>query len=477
MMDKAILVKQLSLGESSFVEEQNLFNSDKICQSICSFLNSQGGFILCGMEDYNSSEEVENRKIEIEGRVAAEFSPRATVFVNKKDIENKTILVIEVPEGKDKPYAFINHVYIRDSKNSSPIEADIETIKDLIFTSQTTPLRWERRFSDEIEPEMFSHDEIKALYSIPLLQHKDTLMEKLEELSLMRQGRLTNAADILLTENPAMRHPQIRVRAACFLKKTDTSYRDYKVFEGPALQILNEVLHFIQRNTFSQADFSDNQPQRTMHTQYPIKAVREGLVNAFAHRDYESYSGGIRIEIEQDKLSIWNAGKLPKGITVETLQSGHVSVLRNPDIANYFYLREYMEMLGRGSLLIQEECQKNGNPKPQWKNDSTGVTLILFALRPEIGPKNGPENEPEKGPELNASEKEVIRLLDISNYSKAELVKQMGLKSVSGGLKRAIKHLWELGLIQWTIPGTPRSRYQKYALTDNGKQYAKGLKQ
>ena len=427
------------------------------------------------MEDYNSSEEVENRKIEIEGRVAAEFSPRATVFVNKKDIENKTILVIEVPEGKDKPYAFINHVYIRDSKNSCPIEADIETIKDLIFTSQTTPLRWERRFSDEIEPEMFSQDEINALYSIPLLQHKDTLMGKLEELSLMRQGRLTNAADILLTKNPAIRHPQIRVRAACFLRKTDASYRDYKVFEGPALQILSEVLYFIQRNTFSQVKFSENQPQRTMHTQYPVNAVREGLVNAFAHRDYESYSGGIRIDIEQDKLSIWNSGKLPQGITLKTLQSGHVSVLRNPDIANYFHVRQYMEMLGRGSLLIQEECKQYGTREPLWEEVGGGVKLTIFASPSEVMPKSKLKDE--STPELNTTEKEIILLLEVSARSKVELSEQMKLKGVSGSLRYVIKHLYNRGLIVWTIPDQPYNRHQKYTLTDKGKQYAKGLKQ
>ena len=476
-MDKAEIVKLLSLGKASSVDEQPHFDSDKICQSICSFLNSHGGFVLCGTRDFKNSFEINNWKSLIEGRLSTEFFPRATVFVNTKDVDNKTILVIEVPEGKDKPYAFVNQVYIRNSNNSHPVEADIETIKGMIFASQAMPLRWERQFSDEIGPEMFSKDELKDFCSIAPFQDDASLIRHLVKMSLMRQGRLTNAADILLTDDPAIRHPQIRVRAACYLEKTDNSYQDYKVFEGPALQMLNQVLSFIARNTYTQAEFIDSQAQRTMHSQYPMTAIREGLVNAFAHRDYSSYSGGIRVEIGQNKLSIWNSGKFPQGITLTSLHAGHVSVLRNPDIANYFHVRQYMEMLGRGSLLIQQECKKWGSKEPQWKEDETGVTLTFFALRPEISPNLGPNLGPEIGPKLNTTEKEIIHLLESSNRSKAELSEQMGLKSVSGGLKRAIKHLWELGLIQWTIPGTPRSRYQKYALTDNGKQYAKGLKQ
>ena len=36
---------------------------------------------------------------------------------------------------------------------------------------------------------------------------------------------------------------------------------------------------------------------------------------------------------------IWNSGSLPEGITPETLINGHLSMLRNPDIAHVLYLR------------------------------------------------------------------------------------------------------------------------------------------
>lgn len=108
-------------------------------------------------------------------------------------------------------------------------------------------------------------------------------------------------------------------------------------------------------------------------------AIREGIVNAFAHRDYSSFSGGIKVEISPVRLQIWNSGSLPDGVDADKLQQGHISVLRNPDIAHALYLQGYMEKLGRGSVLIRQACEDNGLAPPVWYSEgSSGVTLTFF---------------------------------------------------------------------------------------------------
>ena len=543
-MKKQELRERFSLGTEGSLEYKKRYSKEAFGKVICSFLNTNGGYLVL-LPDSETAEihSLTFLRKEIEEWIQKDIIPRTPVFVNFDKTDSPSALIIEVPEGLNKPYSFQNVFYMRQGSMIHP--ADVYEIRSMLLNQQTTPTRWERVFSDEITADDFSPDELTALRKVIPFDDEKSFMEKMESLSLMRQERLTNAADILLTKNPAIRHPQTRVRAVCYSDKTDDNYRDYKIKEGPALFVLEEVLDFIRKNIPNRVEFSNHTLQRQDTPLYPMDAVREGLVNAFAHRDYASYSGGIRVEIGKDQMSIWNSGSLPKEVSMDSLKKGHVSVLRNPDIANYFRIRGYMETLGRGSLLIINSCKKAGLPPPKWESDASGVTLTFSAgrysletkiltdlsvgeivkrvseLMPkmptvpsageiakrvfELGAKmptglsageiaklvfeqiqkerhknelnNWPENGPENGPDLNTSEKEIIRLLDVSNCSKAELVKQMGLKSVSGGLKRAIKHLWEMGLIQWTIPGNPRSRYQKYALTDNGKQYAKGLKQ
>ena len=489
-MEKEKLLELLSLGESNNIELKNEFDSYDICESVCSFLNTKGGFVVCGLTNSTTKERIERWKQEIEERIASSIHPHTPVFVSISSIANKQVLIIEVPEGRDKPYEFAEKVYIR--QRNRPYPADIGTIKEMIFASQVAPTRWERMFSDEITIEDLSSDELKRLFDKMPYGNDLTLQRHLEKLSLSRQGRLTNAADILLTDDPAVRHPQTRVRAVCYTQKTASKYQDIKKFEGPVIQLIEDLLNFIERNTASQAVFSENSAQRQMIPQYPKNAIREGLVNAFAHRDYTSYGGGIRVEISPEKLTIWNSGSLPEGVSLKSLKKGQISVLRNPDIANYLHLHGYMEMLGRGSVLIQEECKNAQLPVPEWQADEAGVTLTFFAAdtltevsRPESGPmieQAGPESGPMTGPELFAAYQAeltstskmdgVMKVLTIGDMSKSEMAEALHLKSVSGALKRAVEKLEKkFHFIEKIDPDKTTSRNQKYRLTAIGKKF------
>ena len=366
----------------------------------------------------------------------------------------------------------------------------------MIFASQVAPTRWERMFSDEITVDDLSSDELKRLFDKMPYGNDLMLQRHLEKLSLFRQGRLTNAADILLTDDPAVRHPQSRVRAVCYTQKTANKYQDIKKFEGPVIQLIEDILKFIERNTASQAFFSENSAQRQMIPQYPKNAIREGLVNAFAHRDYASCGGGIRVEISPEKLTIWNSGSLPQGVSLKSLRKGQISVLRNPDVANYLHLHGYMEMLGRGSVLIQEECKNAQLPVPEWQADEAGVTLTFFAAntlseisRPEsrpmieqIRPESGPELGPMMGPELLAAYRvelastskmdDVMKVLMTEDLSKSEMASKLNLRSVSGALKRAVEKLEKkFHFIEKIDSDKTTSKKQKYRLTNAGKQF------
>jgi len=149
------------------------------------------------------------------------------------------------------------------------------------------------------------------------------------------------------------------------------------------------------------------------------------------------------------------------------MENGQTPVLRNPDIANYLHLGQYMEMVGRGSLLVRNECRKAGLPNPKWKSNDSGATLSFHA------PLNtGTDSRTESNP----TEQTILNLLKNGSFSKSELAAKMGLNGISGALKNRIKHLWELSLIMWTIPGKLQSGFQKYMLTETGKQFFKDEK-
>jgi ATP-dependent DNA helicase RecG len=104
-------------------------------------------------------------------------------------------------------------------------------------------------------------------------------------------------------------------------------------------------------------------PRREQVWEYPLEAIREAIINAVCHRDYTEASD-IQVRIYDDRLIVWNPGKLPIGITIEDLYKPHKSVLRNRLIAQIFFDIGLIERWGTGIQRIIDSCQKQNLPIP-----------------------------------------------------------------------------------------------------------------
>jgi len=151
------------------------------------------------------------------------------------------------------------------------------------------------------------------------------------------------------------------------------------VFEGPLAQMLDRAEKFIHRNMRTAVSFRGKGLQTDDRAEYPPEAIREGMVNALAHRDYASFHGGVAVRLFPSRLEIWNAGHLPSPLKPGDLKRNHPSIPVNPDIVHVLYIRGYMNRIGRGTQKIVNLCREHSLKSPQWRDDSTGVTLTLFA--------------------------------------------------------------------------------------------------
>ena len=113
--------------------------------------------------------------------------------------------------------------------------------------------------------------------------------------------------------------------------------------------------------------------------QYPIQALREMLLNALVHRTYMGAT--IQMRVFDDKLSIWNEGGLPLGLSPEDLKSEHNSRPRNPIIANACFFAGYIDTWGRGTLKIINSCKEAGLPEPEIKEMNGGIEVTIFNLQ------------------------------------------------------------------------------------------------
>lgn len=160
----------------------------------------------------------------------------------------------------------------------------------------------------------------------------------LQNLSLVRDGRLTHAGVLLFGDRPQELFPHAQVRVGVLRGPEIVDSYDAG---GTRWQQLDGVLERFRRVLGVGFDVRPTEPtpaglRRTETWEYPLAALREAVINALIHRDYAA-PGHVQVRILDDGLQVWNPGGLPEGIRLEQLRApDHPSVPRNPLLAQAF---------------------------------------------------------------------------------------------------------------------------------------------
>jgi ATP-dependent DNA helicase RecG len=130
--------------------------------------------------------------------------------------------------------------------------------------------------------------------------------------------------------------------------------------------------------------------------------VTKKVLNALVHR---SYMGAMtQIRVYDDKLNVWNAGELPKEISIEQLMKAHPSIPRNPLIADVCYLAGYIDTWGRGIQKIVSACRESGLNEPQFEDVFGGLRVTLTGGRSKATLKTAAKTGSEKSSETVSAE-------------------------------------------------------------------------
>ena len=77
-------------------------------------------------------------------------------------------------------------------------------------------------------------------------------------------------------------------------------------------------------------------------------------------------NASVEVRLFADRLEVWNPGRLPDTLTLESLRDDHPSVPHNPLIAESLYLTRYIERVGSGTQAMISLCREAGLPEPQF---------------------------------------------------------------------------------------------------------------
>jgi ATP-dependent DNA helicase RecG len=115
--------------------------------------------------------------------------------------------------------------------------------------------------------------------------------------------------------------------------------------------------------------------ERVEETEYPTDAIREAIVNAVAHRDYQIRGDEIRVLMFSDRIEFYSPGRLPGHVTVENLVDERFS--RNETIVQILSDMGFIERLGYGIDRMIRLMAETGLPAPRFEETAAGFQVTL----------------------------------------------------------------------------------------------------
>lgn len=375
-----MIIEKLLAGESKTIEYKRELpeKSDKYLKSVVAFSNTSGGKIIIGIEDKTRkvagipTEKAFEIIDSITNVILDSCTPQIVPDVTLQSIEDKTVIVVSVYPGRQRPYYITslgkaNGTFIRTSGSSR--RADHAQIKELEFEGSN-------RYFDQTYAvgHTVSDDQIQSLcQDIKMMalkacktEHEKKSVKAVTKGNLLTWGVLTERdgelyptnAFVLLTEND---FPQAKIQCAVFKGTTRSIFIDKREYDGPIYEQIEKAYQFVLRNIKLGATI--NGLFRVEGYELPVESIRELICNAVTHRSYLD-EGSVQVALFDDRLEVTSPGMLFGGLTIEDLKEGQ-SRPRNRGIASVFVAMKMIEQWGTGIPRMFELCAEYGLSEPE----------------------------------------------------------------------------------------------------------------
>lgn len=356
----------------------------EIAKAVTAFANGGGGRVMIGISENGNIQGLPKRASinSVSQDIVDKISPRPAFSVIQRNILDKSIIIIDVPSGHERPYVMDDCIYAWN--NGAARQASPREISGMISARVEESTRWERQPALGVDYTDLDDDQVvQSWRSVVERSDSKTQMarDKVDALEIMKvasSGRIFNSAAVLFSK-PESGLTQSKVKIAAFHTSERSEFRDSRLIQGGIFYLFDEVAAFLERNLPVSSHFEGY--KRHDNRLLSAFVIRESIMNALVHRDYSQHNSSIMIALHPDRLEIWNPGRLPEGISADSIASTQVSKPANPDIANVAHLRGLVEQWGSGTGRILSECRRSGLKDPKWETIADGVRLTISLIQ------------------------------------------------------------------------------------------------
>ena len=394
-------IEAILAGESKNVEfKENLpEKSIKYMKSVVAFANGTGGKIIFGIADKTrevvgfAREDVFEKMDAIANAVSDSCEPAIIPDISLQTIDGKTVIVVEVSEGRQRPYYIKalgrdGGVYVRVAGTTRL--ADEYMIKELLFEGSN-------RYYDQAlcTGLNITDEDIDALCKAMKEQAVKNAHNEEQKASIKDVGRQQLRSWGVLIERDGKDYPSnafailtgnagLHVATQCgvFKGTTKAVFVDRREYTGLLWEQIDEAFQFVLRNIHLGATIVGIYRQDVY--EIPPDAIRELIINAMVHRSYLDH-GTIQVAVYDNRLEITSPGKLPMGQTMERMKEGY-SKIRNEALAHAFAYMNLIEHWGSGIPRIIDKVKAAGLREPEFIGGEVDLRINIY--RGQVETKN-----------------------------------------------------------------------------------------
>ena len=373
-------------------------------ESVCAFLNTKGGYVICGIWESDDSTEYrvhgfdkkkENELIDLrtkEFKTYEDILPDLSDYIDfgYHEFRGKTLAIIYVrPVSEDLKFLryyskAYERVLARDKVISKAKElAQQEYKQELEYSKEINPI--EKATIEDLDVDKINTFIIKINETV----RKESPKKDIEEAKpflirrhCIKDGQITLLGMLLFGKDPTV-FLENRAEVDCFFGDDSSIGRDKHDFQDDVLTLMTDSFRFIWGHIKvgrTATNGGQSEPE------YPERLIREVINNALAHRDYK-INKFITVRVRPNQhLEIKNPGSFKAKMLIND-SSSNIQVKRvipgipetkNPKLASILKAFDKIESQGIGMATLVGICLDNLIDVPYYEIETTAQMIGLI---------------------------------------------------------------------------------------------------
>ncbi|NLG72517.1 MAG: transcriptional regulator [Chloroflexi bacterium] len=348
--------------------------------------NSAGGKVLIGItprSGYIQGVRDPQRMLDLVFQAALLSDPPLVLPVPRVlPVGAVSIVEINIPPGLPHVYSLEGRYLQREGTQTNPLPA--RKLRQLLV--ERGLVQFEAQVPPGASLEDLNMDRVSAYaeaIGFPVQSEQDLIELLVRRGCLKRTGKRiypTYAAILLFGRYPQQWLPSATILAARFSGQTFADQFVKEEIGGTLPEQLRRAEAFVRENLRRVVRMVGLTHEET--TEVPVEAVRELLVNAVAHRDYNLQGDSVHLNLFAGRIEVHSPGGLPGPVNLQNLLEARFS--RNAVIVQILSDLGFVERLGYGLDRVVTVMKQNHLRPPRFEEvaGSFRVTLYGEALPP-----------------------------------------------------------------------------------------------